>query len=94
MTNRAISIKRVGAANNVMYNNVLIGCFEDGDTETLLAIMDKVIDTDSEKKQEQVIECMIDGCVKAVDVAWAMRDQGHSKSTVQNFIKTTFQLAR
>lgn len=94
MTDRAITIKRVGNANNVMYKNVLIGCFEDGDTDTLSAIMDKALDTYSEKLQGQMADLMLEGCNKTLDISWDMFRQGQSKSTVQKFIETTFRLAR
>jgi len=94
MSNNAITIKRIGTANNVMYNNVLIGCFEDGDTEMLMTIMAKSLDTYSEKLKNEMVDLMLEGCNKAVDISWDMYRKGQSKSTVQKFINMTFRLAQ
>lgn len=62
MSNRVISIKRSGNVNNVFYRDVLIGAYEDGDSEMSSIIIDKCIDHCLERNEnkEQLIQGVLE----------------------------------
>lgn len=85
MTNRVITIKKVGNANNVMYRDVLVGCFEDGDTESLAAIIDRAIDVYIERSTPKTAEIR-DACVKLAELSYDVGRKGGSKSSLTTLI--------
>jgi hypothetical protein len=88
MTKRVITIKKVGNANNVMYRDVLVGCFEDGDTETLAMIIDGAIDIYIARQTSKADSMAIvrEACEKVADIAYEMGQKGHNKSILKRFI--------
>lgn len=88
MTNRVITIKKVGNANNVMYRDVLVGCFEDGDTETLAMIIDGAIDIyiSRQPTSAEALAVVREACEKVADLAYEMGQKGYNKSILKKFI--------
>lgn len=94
MSNRVITIKRAGTVNNVMYKDVLVGCFEDGDTEKLAIIIDGAIDmyVARQPTEAATISVIRETCEKVADVAYAMGQNGHDKNILKRFISETCSL--
>lgn len=91
MSDRVITIKRAGTANNVMYRDVLVGCFEDGDTETLAMIIDSAIDIYIEKSRKKQYEQVVEGCKQIADMSYDFGRKGYSKSNLQQVINAAIK---
>ena len=84
MTNRVITIKKAGNMNNVMYKDVLVGCFEDGDTETLAMIIDRAIDVYIERRNPEILEVGL----KLLTVGYDMGKKGQPKGLLTKLVNT------
>lgn len=82
MSNRVITIKKVGTVNNVMYRDVLVGSFEDGDTETLAMIIDRAVDVYIERRAPD----LKDAFERTIDMAYEMGRKGQSITTAKKII--------
>lgn len=85
MTNRVITIKQVGNINQVMYKDVLVGAFVDGDTETLAAIIDRAIDVYIERCTPKTKDIR-DACVQLAELSYDVGRKGGSKSSLTSLI--------
>lgn len=93
MSERVITIKRVGTANNVMYKDVLVGCFEDGDTESLAAIIDRAIDVYIERVSKKHTNAILEACTQVADMSWDFGRKGYSKSNLHSVIQAAVRLS-
>jgi hypothetical protein len=82
MSERVITIKKVGTVNNVMYRDVLVGSFEDGDTETLAMIIDRAIDVSIERRAPS----LKDAFERTIDLAYDMGRKGQNINTAKQLI--------
>lgn len=82
MSNRVITIKKVGTVNNVMYRDVLVGSFQDGDNDTLAMIIDRAVDIYIERRAPD----LKDAFERTIDMDYDMGRKGQSITTAKKLI--------
>lgn len=82
MSNRVITIKKVGTVNNVMYRDVLVGSFHDGDNDTLAMIIDRAVDVYIKRRAPDLKEAF----ERTIDMAYDMGRKGQGIATAKKLI--------
>lgn len=82
MSNRVITIKKVGTVNNVMYRDVLVGSFQDGDNDMLAMIIDRAVDVYIERRAPDLKEAF----ERTIDMAYEMGRKGKNITEAKKLI--------